>query len=179
MILLLREARYEAAQYWYTNVGSGSADKVATQAVPPPAVQLFLPCQLSSVAGPFSPVHICWGAWNNSGWFSRIPSVYDISYQRSRRLKKIRHGQIDNQLIQQSKRLKPRLPALVPELAYKDLDIQSGDGAASAFQKLASSPHINPLEWERIEAELKEYCARDTLVMVKILDYLRSASGSI
>jgi hypothetical protein len=75
--------------------------------------------------------------------------------------------------------IKSVVPALIPELAYKDLDIQSGDGASSAFQKIASSPHLDPLERERIESELKEYCARDTLAMVKILEYLRSASGSI
>ena len=71
------------------------------------------------------------------------------------------------------------VPVLVPELAYKDLNIQSGDGASSAFQTLASSPHLNPSERERIESELKEYCARDTLAMVKILEYLRNVSGSI
>jgi hypothetical protein len=75
--------------------------------------------------------------------------------------------------------IKSVVPALVPELAYKDLDIQSGDGASSAFQKLASSPHLNPSERERIESELKEYCARDTLAMVKILECLRSVASSL
>jgi len=75
--------------------------------------------------------------------------------------------------------IKSVVPALVPELAYEDLDVQSGEGASFAFQKLASNPHLDTPERKRIESDLKEYCARDTLAMVKILEYLRSVVGSI
>jgi hypothetical protein len=70
--------------------------------------------------------------------------------------------------------IKSVVPALVPELAYKDLDIQAGDVATAAYQKLATNLDLDPVERKRIESELRQYCARDTLAMVKILEFLRA-----
>ena len=75
--------------------------------------------------------------------------------------------------------IKSVVPVLVPELAYTDLDVQSGDGAATAFQKLANNPGLDPIERERIQLQLRDYCARDTLAMVKILEYLTKVAHSI
>jgi len=73
--------------------------------------------------------------------------------------------------------IKSVVPALIPELAYKDLDVQSGEGAAAAYQRLATNPGLDLSERQRVESELKDYCARDTLSMVKILEYLRRDTG--
>ena len=75
--------------------------------------------------------------------------------------------------------IKSVVPALVPELAYTDLDVQSGDGAAATYQKLATDPDLDPIERDQIESALKDYCARDTLAMVKVLECLRSLASSI
>ena len=72
--------------------------------------------------------------------------------------------------------IKSVVSALVPELAYKDLDVQSGDGAAAAYQRLATNPGLDLSERQSVKSELKDYCARDTLSMVKILEYLRTSA---
>jgi predicted RecB family nuclease len=69
--------------------------------------------------------------------------------------------------------IKAVLPALVPELAYSDLALQAGDSAAASYQSMVMNVQIDDGERLRIESELKDYCARDTFAMVKILGKLR------
>lgn len=70
--------------------------------------------------------------------------------------------------------LKFVLPALVPELSYNGLAIRDGDAASIAYNNLLS---INDkAERERIRRDLLEYCKRDTLGMVRLLEKLREAA---
>lgn len=65
------------------------------------------------------------------------------------------------------------LPALVPELSYKELGIQDGGMALDAYARMNTTS--DPQELEKIRADLLKYCELDTLAMVKILEVLKEA----
>jgi len=66
--------------------------------------------------------------------------------------------------------IKAVLPALVPELNYKDLDgVQDGGGAQLAWIEAARS---DKNKQQSIANQLLEYCKLDTWAMVKIVDAL-------
>lgn len=67
--------------------------------------------------------------------------------------------------------IKNVLPVLVPELSYKNLEIQEG-GTASQKWNEAVNGSASPTEKEKIIKDLKEYCKLDTLAMVKIWEHL-------
>ena len=66
--------------------------------------------------------------------------------------------------------IKSLLPALVPELSYKDLDIQEGGTASNVFTQMANGTFEGNIETTR--KHLLDYCKLDTLAMVEILDRL-------
>lgn len=72
--------------------------------------------------------------------------------------------------------IKSVLPALVPELSYKALQIQNGDMAVLAFKRLASEA-LTPDRVHEVRKDLLEYCKLDTLAMVRIYERLRELSG--
>ncbi len=67
--------------------------------------------------------------------------------------------------------IKQVLPALVPELSYKDLEIGEGGTAMAAFEGLLKVG--DKVEREKIRRQLLEYCELDTWAMVKILEKLK------
>jgi hypothetical protein len=69
-----------------------------------------------------------------------------------------------------SSSIKDVLPVLVPELSYKDLEIQEGGAASITYATLAEQPKK---EQERLRKALLEYCHLDTLAMVEIFNKLR------
>jgi len=64
--------------------------------------------------------------------------------------------------------IKSILPALVPELSYKDLEIQEGGTASLVYLSLYTDP--DPASVAAKRENLLKYCALDTLSMVKILE---------
>lgn len=68
--------------------------------------------------------------------------------------------------------IKAVLPALVPELSYKDLEIQNGAVAAESY--LQTLQLQDQAEIDRIRTALLKYCGLDTLAMVKILEKLHA-----
>lgn len=64
--------------------------------------------------------------------------------------------------------IKAVLPALIPELSYKDLEISNGALAAESYLKMYHS--TDSVEIARIRSALLEYCKLDTLAMVRILE---------
>ncbi|MFQ5443153.1 MAG: DUF2779 domain-containing protein [Nitrospinales bacterium] len=66
--------------------------------------------------------------------------------------------------------IKSVLPALMPELTYKDLEIQDGGQASSTYAKL----HLvqDKEKVQEIRKNLLAYCKLDTYGMVKLLDKL-------
>lgn len=69
--------------------------------------------------------------------------------------------------------IKNVLPVLVPELTYKALNVQKGDQAVERWEKMInlSTPKE---EKEQIAKDLLEYCALDTMAMVKIYEFLNT-----
>ena len=68
--------------------------------------------------------------------------------------------------------IKAVLPALIPELSYNDLDIKEGNTASNTFLSMINGTFVG--DEEKIRNQLMEYCKRDTLAMIKILDKLKS-----
>jgi hypothetical protein len=64
------------------------------------------------------------------------------------------------------------LPALVPELSYKDLEISEGGQASDTYAQLHLTEDKD--EVDGIRESLKIYCKLDTLAMVKILEFLEA-----
>ena len=63
--------------------------------------------------------------------------------------------------------IKKVLPAFVKDLSYDDLDVRDGDTAVARFAKLARGKCTQD-ESARTRSELLEYCALDTLAMVRL-----------
>lgn len=63
--------------------------------------------------------------------------------------------------------LKTTLPAVVPEMSYATLNIKDGDSASATFAYMAQGRYSNE-EIERLKKDLLEYCAQDTLALVKL-----------
>jgi hypothetical protein len=68
--------------------------------------------------------------------------------------------------------LKAVLPVLCPELAYTDLEIANGEEAMLTWYWLQQGD-VTPEELEKIDANLRAYCQRDTYGMVGIWNVLR------
>lgn len=64
------------------------------------------------------------------------------------------------------------LPALVPDLSYKDIEINEGGLASIAYENLAMETDL--MRIADVRNQLLEYCKLDTLAMVKILEKLES-----
>jgi len=66
--------------------------------------------------------------------------------------------------------IKKVLPALVPKLSYKELNIAQGGDASLAFESLYNETDKTRINQTR--KDLLEYCGLDTLAMVKIIKVL-------
>lgn len=63
--------------------------------------------------------------------------------------------------------IKTVLPIIVPELSYKDLSVQDGTMAMSAWEEMLDLAHGNKRR-EKIRNDLLEYCKMDTFAMLEI-----------
>ncbi len=68
--------------------------------------------------------------------------------------------------------LKAVTPVMVPALSYDNLNIQKGDEASMLFDQFVQGV-ITKDDWAIHSKNLKEYCKRDTIVMIKILEILK------
>ena len=68
--------------------------------------------------------------------------------------------------------IKHVLPALVPELSYNDLEIKEGGTASNTFLSMVNDTFEG--DTEDVREQLLEYCKRDTLAMVKVVERLLS-----
>jgi len=70
--------------------------------------------------------------------------------------------------------LKGVVPALVPGFGYEDLDIGEGSAAQAALEALLLNEEAIPAGGRRkLRRQLREYCERDTMGMVKLYERLR------
>jgi len=67
--------------------------------------------------------------------------------------------------------LKAVLPSFVPELSYKDLEIQEGGTASNEYVR-AISPETSPEDAKKIFDNLRLYCGLDTMAMVRLVEVL-------
>ena len=77
-----------------------------------------------------------------------------------------------NRRMQGKSSLKCVLPALYPEdssLDYKSMKIQNGRQAESVYSRLGA---MSEPERERAKRDLRDYCALDTLAMIKLVEKL-------
>lgn len=73
--------------------------------------------------------------------------------------------------------LKSVLPALVPEMTYEKMEVAEGQAAGLAWQSLVSG-ELDQVERERIRKALLDYCAQDTLAMVRLVEIIRRDTKS-
>lgn len=64
------------------------------------------------------------------------------------------------------------LPALVPELSYKELNIQEGATASNTWNQIVKG-EFSPEEAQKQTKNLLKYCELDTLAMVEIFKFLQ------
>ena len=74
--------------------------------------------------------------------------------------------------MQGSYSIKYVLPALIPELSYKDLEINEGGLASIAYESLFYETDL--MRIAEIRNYLLEYCKMDTIAMVRILEKLEN-----
>ena len=67
--------------------------------------------------------------------------------------------------------IKTVLPALVPTLSYKPLNVQEGGTASLRFTQLASGTYTGNVP--QLRTDLLAYCKMDTLAMVEVLGVLQ------
>ena len=72
--------------------------------------------------------------------------------------------------------IKSVLPALVPDLAYDDLDVKDGTAAASTYERLVAGG-VPGSEVDGIREALLAYCGRDTEAMVRVYEKLMAHAG--
>jgi hypothetical protein len=68
--------------------------------------------------------------------------------------------------------IKKVLPVLVPELTYKNLNIQKGDQASERWEYMIGDQATEE-EKQTIKEDLLEYCKLDTMAMVRIWEFLK------
>ncbi|MEX2563843.1 MAG: DUF2779 domain-containing protein [Candidatus Paceibacterota bacterium] len=68
--------------------------------------------------------------------------------------------------------IKKVLPVMLPELSYKNLEVQDGTMAMSEWEKIATGK-ITGEEAEELRKHLLEYCERDTFAMVELFKKLQ------
>ena len=73
--------------------------------------------------------------------------------------------------MQGSYSIKKVLPALVPELSYKILNIREGGTASNTYSRMVQGKFEGEVEQTRMD--LLAYCKMDTYAMVKILEVLK------
>lgn len=70
--------------------------------------------------------------------------------------------------------IKKVLPVLVPELSYKELEIQEGGTAQYLWGEVFMKKNIDEDKKRKTAKSLKEYCKLDTLAMVEIYKKLKN-----
>jgi predicted RecB family nuclease len=69
--------------------------------------------------------------------------------------------------------LKAVLPALVPELTYEGMAVANGQDAGLAWESLVRG-NLDQVERDKTRKALLDYCGKDTLALLSLLERLRS-----
>ena len=68
--------------------------------------------------------------------------------------------------------IKKVLPVIIPELSYKDINIQEGNAAQRLWMEAILHGKHDEKAKSKILADLQKYCELDTLAMVRIYEFL-------
>lgn len=71
--------------------------------------------------------------------------------------------------------LKSVLPALVPDMTYKGMEVADGQAAGLAWESMVCGG-LDGDERDRIRGALLDYCRQDTLAMVRLVECLQQVS---
>jgi predicted RecB family nuclease len=63
-------------------------------------------------------------------------------------------------------------PAVAQDVTYADLDIADGGAASAVFYRIVADPTLSPVARDTLRESLIEYCARDTLALARIHQWL-------
>ncbi|HEY6261264.1 MAG TPA: hypothetical protein VIW47_06710 [Nitrospiraceae bacterium] len=63
-------------------------------------------------------------------------------------------------------------PAVAPELTYGGLEIGNGGEASASFYRIVADSTLLPVVREGLRKALLEYCARDTLALARVHEWL-------
>ena len=73
--------------------------------------------------------------------------------------------------------IKNVVPALLPDMAYDDLDVADGQTASTSLERLLCRPDELPEgQGGTLRTQLEAYCEHDTAVMVGLFRYLQKLS---
>ena len=82
-------------------------------------------------------------------------------------MKPFSQDMVRDQAFQGSSSIKKVLPALVPDLSYKNLDIQEGITASLKWKKVTLAA-TEDAQRDKVYFDLEKYCKLDTLAMVEV-----------
>jgi len=68
--------------------------------------------------------------------------------------------------------MKNVVPAVAQEVTYADLDIADGGAASAVFYRIQADPALSPAARDGLRESLLKYCARDTLALARIHQWL-------
>ena len=71
--------------------------------------------------------------------------------------------------------IKNVLPALVPEMSYENMAVADGTEAGLAYEKMIGGD-LDAHERDLLRKALLEYCRKDSLAMVRLLEHLSSVA---
>ena len=63
-------------------------------------------------------------------------------------------------------------PAIAQDVTYADLDIADGGAASAVFYRIVADPTLSPAARDELRGSLLKYCARDTLALARIHQWL-------
>ncbi len=140
---------------------------------------------LLSVSGRFSSAVLAWSNYETSV----IRDMADLFPDLTERLVALSYRIIDLlQIVQEhvahpqfygSYSMKNVAPA-VADVTYADLDIADGGAASAVFYRIVADPTLSPSDRDALRESLLKYCARDTLALARVHQWLiRESSGAM
>lgn len=110
-----------------------------------------------------------------SNWFPQYANRIEEVQERIWDLLSVMRRYVYHPAFGGSFSLKGVLPALIPDMSYKDMTVAGGEEAGLAFERMI---HGDLSEEERVELReaLLDYCKQDTLAMVRLLSVLDDKS---
>ena len=89
-----------------------------------------------------------------------------------------KQGYYDHPKFLGSASIKKVLPVLVPDLSYKELEVQEGKSASRLWREAVVERKMTEAECTSTLGNLRTYCELDTLAMVRILEAITALAAT-